>query len=47
MTELSSTHSSVRMLTGYRTRMWVVTELSCRRLEFSFSLRGEGGETLC
>lgn len=34
------TYSSVRMLTGYRTGMLVVAELSSWRLEFSFSLHG-------
>lgn len=42
MTEFSGTHSSTRMLIGYRTGMRMVAELSSRRLEFSFSLRGQG-----
>lgn len=37
---LGATYSSVRMLTGYRTGMLVVAELSSWRLEFSFSLHG-------
>lgn len=37
---LSGTYSSVRMLTGYRTGMRVVAELSSWRLAFSFSLHG-------
>lgn len=39
-TELVGTHSSVRMLTGYRTGIRVVAELSPRSLRSSFSLRG-------
>lgn len=40
VTELRGTYSSVRMLTGYRTGIRVVAELSFPRLEFSFSLHG-------